>query len=322
MNQLVSHIEFLLHDHNCVIIPDFGGFVVNTIPARRDGIATFHAPMCELVFNRDLTHNDGLLAQSYMKSDHLTFEAAMLKIEEAVYELKSQLREEHRVELGKLGSFTMNDDKRFLYRPSSFVKPALFGLKKATLKPLIQMQPPLTPEKEINRPKRLRALGVTAASVAAIVMLMFLLPVSDTTLGRQSAQMISESGLFRSGRSSAEVHAASATDLNSDTDNGDQRGGEPSEKELQPTTKTIQNEHEELPEYFVIVGVYEVREVAERMRETLESEGFTSNGWLRRRPGRIDVYAASFHEREEAETYLREVHQEYPTHRDAWILKR
>ena len=34
MDRLVSHIEFLLHHHNCVIIPDFGGFVVNAVHSR------------------------------------------------------------------------------------------------------------------------------------------------------------------------------------------------------------------------------------------------------------------------------------------------
>src|SRR5690554_2150869 len=168
MNQLVSHIEFLLHEHNCVIIPDFGGFVVNTIASRRDGIAAFHAPQSELVFNRELTHNDGLLAQSYMKSYSLTFEAAMHKIESAVQEMKLQLREQKHVELGKLGSFKMNDSKRFVYTPAAFVPPAFFGLSKASLKPLIQMHTPTAPSKQVSRQRRLRTTGISAAAVAAI----------------------------------------------------------------------------------------------------------------------------------------------------------
>jgi len=128
MNELVSHIEFLLHEHNCVIIPGFGGFVVNPVHSRRDGVATFLAPTNELVFNRDLTHNDGLLAESYMKSNQIVFEAAMQQIERAVEELKHQLLEQRHVELGKLGSFTMSDEKRFVYTPANFVRPSFLGL--------------------------------------------------------------------------------------------------------------------------------------------------------------------------------------------------
>ena len=32
-----EHISGLLYDHDCVIVPDFGGFVGNMRPARLDG---------------------------------------------------------------------------------------------------------------------------------------------------------------------------------------------------------------------------------------------------------------------------------------------
>jgi hypothetical protein len=38
-------------------------------------------------------------------------------------------------------------------------------------------------------------------------------------------------------------------------------------------------------------------------------------------PGRIDVYAASFADRDSAKNFLKKVHSQYPHHRDAWILK-
>ena len=194
MNQLISHIEFLLHEHNCVIIPEFGGFVVNTISSQKDGIAVFHAPVCELVFNRDLTHNDGLLAQSYMKSDGMTFETAMKKIELDIQELQRQLREQRYLEMGKLGSFAMQDGKRLVYTPGTFVRPAFFGLTQATLKPLIQMQPAVSAVKNEKSQKWSRKGGISAAAVAAVVLLMFIFQGGDTSMERQSARMISETG--------------------------------------------------------------------------------------------------------------------------------
>lgn len=317
MNQLVSHIEFLLHEHNCVIIPEFGGFVVNTIPARRDGIATFHAPVCELVFNRDLIHNDGLLAQSYMKSDKLTFEAAMQKIELAVQELKMQLLEQRQVELGKLGSFTLNDEKRLVYSPAPFVKPAFFGLAKATLKPLIQLHAPMTPAKAENGQRRLRTLAVSAAAVAAIAVFMFILPVNDTTIGRQSAQMISESGLFRARVAQAQQPVAPATEVTNELPADNKAAADDGEINAAPEQMMDDNQ----PVYYIVMGVYERSDVAEQITAQLQNEGFPQTKWLKR-PGRIDVYAATFVYRAEAETYLREIHREHPTHRDAWILKR
>jgi len=319
MNQLVSHIEFLLHEHNCVIIPDFGGFVVNTIASRRDGIATFHAPVSELVFNRDLTHNDGLLAQSYMKSYTLTFEAAMQKIERAVQEMKQQLREQNHVELGKLGSFTMNDSKRFVYTPAAFVQPAFFGLNKASLKPLIQMHTPVAPSKQGNRQKRLRTIGISAAAVAAVALLMFILPVRDTAIGRQSAQIISESGLFRS--KPVQTDHLTAADRTNESLSGEEVTVLKEETVASSATASAQVVDNNLPQYYIVFGVYERSDVAEMITEQLIDEGFAQTEWLKR-PGRIDVYTASFTDRTEAETYLREIHKAHPTHRDAWILKR
>jgi hypothetical protein len=316
MNQLVSHIEFLLHEHNCVIIPEFGGFVVNTLSARRDGIAAFHAPVCELVFNSDLTHNDGLLAQSYMKADHLTFESATRKIEQAVQELKLQLYEQRRVELAKLGSFNIDENKRIIYTPAAFVRPAFFGLTKATLKPVIQLQAPVSASKPENRRKGIRAASVSAVAVAVIAVLMFVLPVSDTTMGRQSAQMLSETGLFRS-KPAQTVNQIADKQAAASSESPTAPSVTLPEENITETGPVYQNG----PAYYIVMGVYERSDVAQQITESLKGEGFSQTAWLER-PGRIDVYTASFTDKTEAEEYLRALHKQYPAHADAWILKR
>ncbi len=56
-------IAELLSEHDCVIIPGFGGFIGNYTPARIDPVNhTFHPPSKQLLFNVNLRHNDGLLA--------------------------------------------------------------------------------------------------------------------------------------------------------------------------------------------------------------------------------------------------------------------
>jgi len=315
MKELVSHIEFLLHDHNCVIIPGFGGFVINSSPARRDGMATFHPPVSELVFNRYLTHNDGLLAQSFMKSDSIPFEAAMQKIEHAVQEMMRELREGRKIELGALGQFEMNSSKQFVYKPTAYVQPLFFGLKTASLKPLVQMQPSTVKTHGEQKSPRLRTIGITAAAAAVLLLLMFLLPVGDRTIVHQSAQIISETDLFGSRPHLNKSNAATAepvvTEELTDVTMEEATVAEPE----------ILVSNDQMPRYYIIVGVYEVKEVAEKMMEKLMDGGFTERGWMKR-PGRIDVYAASFADREEAEGTLKKIHLDYPAYREAWILKR
>ena len=313
MKELVSHIEFLLHDHNCVIIPGFGGFVINSSPARRDGMATFHPPVSELVFNRYLTHNDGLLAQSFMKSDSIPFEAAMQKIEHAVQEMMRELRG-RKIELGALGQFEMNSSKQFVYKPTAYVQPLFFGLKTASLKPLVQMQPSTVKTHGEQKSPRLRTVGITAAAAAVLLLLMFLLPVGDRTIVHQSAQIISETDLFGSRPHLNKSNAATAepvvTEESTDVTMEEATVAEPE----------ILVSNDQMPRYYIIVGVYEVKEVAE---DDGEPDGWRlhERGWMKR-PGRIDVYAASFADREEAEGTLKKIHLDYPAYREAWILKR
>jgi|SRR5690554_2041230 len=333
MNRLVSHIEFLLHEYNCVIIPDFGGFVVNAIHSRIEDGNVLHAPTCELVFNRDLTYNDGLMAQSYMSTYNLSFDSATLEIEKGVRDLKHRLHDHRHVELGQLGSFTMHDDKRFVYTPSPFTRPAFFGLTKAMLKPLVAMQPKVVPLNREVRQKRIRVASMSAAAAAIIAVMLLIFPMSDTTTGRQSAQMLSETEWFRSKPAPSQQHTTAT----------DQSRLEAITEEAVPTAHIVHEEarvpasdaantsaineeasladDEALHKYYIVMGVFTGNATAQKMTDELEGRGFTSTGWLER-PGRIDVYAASFTDEAAAKVYLREIHGQYPAYSDAWILKR
>ena len=59
---LINHISELLYDHNCVIIPGFGGFITNYKSADFDHQNNVVLPARKVVaFNQSLVENDGLL---------------------------------------------------------------------------------------------------------------------------------------------------------------------------------------------------------------------------------------------------------------------
>ena len=69
MNRLGKHIEALLLENDCVIIPDFGGFITYYTPASYvEDEHTFSPPVRSIGFNPQLKLNDGLLVQTYMDS--------------------------------------------------------------------------------------------------------------------------------------------------------------------------------------------------------------------------------------------------------------
>lgn len=306
MNQLISHIEYLLHTHNCVIVPSLGGFVVNTVPAHRNGLSVFNAPECELVFNRELSHNDGLLVESYMRTDGIPFENATQKINDSVQQIKSLLRSEKSVDLGDLGSFRMVDDQRFVYQSKTFVRPEYFGLSNISLKPVMQPQPAAQlgeiPESDKKSIVRKMGNSTTAAAVIAAVMLLF--PIQDSTLRHQTAQFFSIGSVpsltteTASGKTPVLSENIASTQL-----------------EIEATLSS------EGPRFYIVTGVYQVRKAADDMITLLRSEGFSTASGIDR-SDRIDVYASSFSTHEEAKQNLKQIKKKFPNHRDAWILKK
>ena len=293
--------------------------MVNTMPARRNGLSVFDSPVCELVFNRELTHNDGLLVESFMRTDGISFENATQKIDDSVRQIKNLLRSEKSVDLGDLGSFTMIGDQRFAYQPKPFVRSEHFGLSNASLKPIIQIQPPaqLNEITKTSKKSIVRKIGIGAAAAAVIAAVMFIFPIQDSTLHHQTAQIFSESGLFGS-KTEKNTPIVSTPSVSNETVSVE------TPAVVENTANTSIEEiaaPSDAPRFYVVTGVYEVRKVADDMIALLQSEGFTTASTIER-PNRIDVYASHFSTREEAEQSLKLLKQNFPNHRDAWVMKR
>ena len=72
---LATYINDLLYRYDCVIVPDFGGFVTNRIGAKVNNYThTFTPPKKQITFNKLLKHNDGLLANYIASAENISFE--------------------------------------------------------------------------------------------------------------------------------------------------------------------------------------------------------------------------------------------------------
>ena len=73
MIELAQHIEALLLENDCVIVPGFGGFVAHYAPATHVKEENLFLPPTRTIgFNPQLKLNDGVLVQSYMSAYDLT----------------------------------------------------------------------------------------------------------------------------------------------------------------------------------------------------------------------------------------------------------
>ena len=85
MSRIDRHIEILLLENDCVIVPGLGGFVAHHLTAKYDETeCLFLPPYRTLGFNPQLKVNDSLLAQSFVEAYDIAFPEAMRQIEEEV----------------------------------------------------------------------------------------------------------------------------------------------------------------------------------------------------------------------------------------------
>lgn len=109
MNELARHIEYLLLENDCIILPDFGGFVAHYTEATYEAkTQLFMPPMRTIGFNPQLRLNDGLLTQSVMEVQGTNYGDALKTMKRWINQLKQQLYEEGSVELTNVGQLRMS----------------------------------------------------------------------------------------------------------------------------------------------------------------------------------------------------------------------
>ena len=143
MIELERHIEVLLLNNDCVIVPELGGFMAHHIDARYDKEEqVFLPPLRTLGFNPQLKINDSLLAQSYVETYDISYPEALRRIEDEVNELMQHLQNEGSYELNDFGILSLNEDSNYVFTPceAGILTPDLYGLNSFEMATLSQSE--------------------------------------------------------------------------------------------------------------------------------------------------------------------------------------
>lgn len=217
MDRIIEHIERLLLRHDCVIIPDFGGFVLQSIPAVYMGDEhSFTPARKEIVFNPALTHNDGLLTESYMQVYAMDYKKALQLVREDISVMQETLDDDTEFQFGRIGLF-MKEDDRILFVPgkssdllfsiSSYGLPVFHYLSLASRKSAVGFanksvagssvadakteDPPKSKNIIYTIPVTRTFVRVLAATAAAIILFLLIsTPVKDVNKASYSAGFV------------------------------------------------------------------------------------------------------------------------------------
>jgi hypothetical protein len=200
MIELVHHIEILLLENDCVVVPEFGGFVSHYASARRvNKEKTFLPPTRTIGFNPKLKMNDGVLVQSYMKRYNVSFSNATQRVKKEVEKLVSYLHEKGKVDLPNVGEIHYGLHGIYNFTPynNRIKTPYLFGLEPFEMKELSDLKAKnyTTKQSEI-----LFSFLRYAAAIAVAVFLFFLLsttPVENTTIEERNYAQLFCSDIFK-----------------------------------------------------------------------------------------------------------------------------
>ena len=217
MIELAKHIEKLLLDNDCVIVPELGGFIAHYQPARyEENEGVFMPPYRSVGFNPQLMMNDGLLVQSYMQAHHTDYPDAVREIAQGVEVLKDKLFQDGVVELSGVGSlyYTIRDTYEFHPELNGILSPSLYALDSFLIHPLTpeQVEEEIRPnfvEKKVHREYHMRWLN-NAVAVAAILFFVLSVPVQNTYVEKGNYASLGTECLFDAIRSHSMATTLSA----------------------------------------------------------------------------------------------------------------
>jgi hypothetical protein len=177
----------LIIQHDCVVIPEFGGFVTKAIPSKIDydkGIMS--PPSKQLLFNIQLLNNDGLLTTEISSVNKISYADASNEIVRKVSEYHAALKEGKKITIHKVGTFQRNQEGLLIFEQDRFFNflMASYGLDNIQFVPAkeITKEIILTPRKS-NKWKY-----AAAACLFPIAFYSFWIPLKTNVL---SSRMIS-----------------------------------------------------------------------------------------------------------------------------------
>jgi len=257
--EISQYIKELLLLNDCVIVPDFGGFVANYKPASIEN-NQFFPPAKEVAFNNKLTSNDGLLVNYISDVEGIGYFEARQKLENFVEETQLNLERNRNVYFEGVGYLHYDSRENLQFEPQ--LKQNLlvesYGLQNFSYEKLYQRQMPKPafkveyrePVPVVFQKRKLQKLVVGVP----LLMAMALIPMKNNKEYLSKSDM----GLWDAIMQSAPVVSTT-----------------PTEQTPADFTSEIISQPVVEMKYFIIGGSFRSEENANKYLEQLKQQGYS-----------------------------------------------
>ena len=334
--KITDYISDLLHTHDCVVIPGFGGFVSNYAPAKIHPVNhTFYPPSKNILFNSRLTSDDGLLIHSISVSREISYEQAKDEVDAFVHDCTHDLMQGKTVILEKIGRLRKDEDGRYLfdqdtavnyleesYGLQSFMSPAISrdSMQKRFERRFADRK--LRPASPVKN-KKVYWAAVVLLPVILLAGWIFFNPVYEFSGGQQTGFIT----LNEPERKNTELDNADVKPQPEVTAHSIEANKTETEINLAPVTvsekETNQPENKDVipgSRYYVIGGAFKSRENADKMLGLMRQDGYAAEDAGQNPAGLFMISYFSSPDRSEAQENLALIRRD--KNPSAWLLKK
>jgi len=311
-------LAVLIREHDCAILPGFGALIGNYSPASFHPVShLFHPPSKQLVFNRSLTTDDGLLNNRL--SIRLSYSFSETRSWLALYcsELLKELNEGNSIEFSGIGSFKMTPEHTIRFTADETINylPASFGFYVIQADPINRIPIPerrtepdfqsreMRPVSQVKK-KFFTKKAIRVGAVSFIAMLALINGTLPSGKGISTADLnpFSQQEPMTTGMSVQSRHVSAI-----------------GRKASQPVVESM-NFSAEHARIFIVAGCYSTKENADGMVQYLTDKGFNSSILDRTPAGLFRVVYDSYDDLANASEELSTIRK--GLNEEAWLLIR
>ena len=330
-----------MFQHDCVIIPEFGGFVANYRPARiNHETHSFMPPSKDIGFNKSLTHNDGLLISYISECRRIGYVDTKRMVSGFVKETVKKLEKGKKIVFEEVGTFHYDKQNNLQFEPDLTTNFLLdsYGLSEFSFTPLEdfdvqkRLRKKFKDKEPAGIPVRKKVIWSLVVAIPVLVALVVIPLKTDLLNFRTNVSSLNpvnteirDSNIEETDQPIKEILPDEEAEITEITAEAEDIGEVVEEVQpVPPETMQAEDEPQAEPipasQYFLIAGSFKNHENAIRFNDRLVNDGYPSVV-LEPENNLFRVALNSFVSKDEAIRALGEVRKN-PARSDAWLLKR